>query len=1371
VANFIQNIQGIRIIPSNALKTSGLFDGPVRWPRGYAFGGWVYNSTLRLGFSKQPTELVLSIVLEASAKHKHQSGHGLAPGKFDISKNLLRNSLTAHDARNYAAEDTLGHFYYIDLHGVRLKRMYLHDYSISVEANQKVLNVTLKDYSLILNKIYIGLIKRQGPAKGMVALPNKDIQFGDMQEAIASITIEGFCPNCYLLGRENLGGPWGSNVNNFFNIEKGKIWRKLTLGSYAVQYSSAGGKGSSSLRRWDSQNPRILADQACYNSRVFDSPAACAGVYATYINMNVWASEESHQHPLRRMGRAWQPRDQHYCDAAASCTVKTCGDDSDEACPDGAACTNAGGRWEVHQTDKTSCEADGHQWINDANLMPKEYWSDLTTRTKAGERSSKGYTIDGGYLMLGTEMFSDSPCSDLPDINYNFTELLDSLIFNGLQISTRTDVGLAGISHDVDKNPKFRANYIGTLREVLEQWSSAMGLDFYWDNTRQKFSFIDLEQGADLRPIQNIPDPATPEGREFGGTQDGKSVIVSYKESSSLANTHIQRVITSNTKPYTKREKSKDIQRYTPMLPLHPLDFTAPNKSITNYTSAYGEAFNSYRYANILPWTPRLTHGAAGRRPWAEPNIPFGHEARKRIWYTNRQLWDIDYAMALSKYNRSLREMYVGQRIVETCKSTRLGIKYDSQGAVLGHNAGVIHPEIHKDFMGNCMALGFIPIAEIIHPETKSILIGHHMQGDSDDVQDINKDQTFYKLFIGYYTKEEHEDIVGWEQRGAEAMYKNGAVIQGTLPGYPYIPRDFHGLKAGERGFDPAGEGLSIPKLQHSFSPSADTYAQCPTCLEMHDAPFNGVLIRSGNFLPTGLRFAQLDNPWGTNVEGFEIDFNRTFNDNACVKYNSSLNIAEDMSDMYEYKTQTWDLDAFTPKFFDDLSESWVDMDDVFTRLYDNNALIDEVTVASLDINTKFRRTCKKIHLMIVTDVANHENVRFDVRSTPGLVNQMSRKALELWQIKERQRKAREEYRDKCDVDIHYEFCENAITDNANAQAQYGNAFGANQLMACAISPTGVYKEGFARNLVGGFPVSTPYGVIAHPGHVNSRGLNIRLTRNPDRNTKYPRTDDLGYYYLADLEDDLQTLPTKTFNYTIVYPINNYKMYGVYGWAPGVEPFTEPVPYNNMDPTLLLNGFTFWTPLQSSLYPGGIGNHTLGLGNFQTYNGIWNAKVTIEDRIPEITEIYGEPMNTGPLKGNPTTSIKVINNTIDPDLSAMLDPQSNEFVTKIYDAHGDEIKTIEEWHKYIANGIPGGRGLNNYDVREPTSQIDFKLAGSVKEFPNFIAKGYAHPRHGLTSYNVSLTEAGLQTDMTFASRPPVAPELEAILNKIGPRIM
>jgi hypothetical protein len=178
----------------------------------------------------------------------------------------------------------------------------------------------------------------------------------------------------------------------------------------------------------------------------------------------------------------------------------------------------------------------------------------------------------------------------------------------------------------------------------------------------------------------------------------------------------------------------------------------------------------------------------------------------------------------------------------------------------------------------------------------------------------------------------------------------------------------------------------------------------------------------------------------------------------------------------------------------------------------------------------------------------------------------------------------------------------------------------------------------------------------------------------------------------------------------------------------------------------------------------------LGQGNFQCYSGIWNAKVTVEDRIPELAEIYGAPIGNLSM-GNPTAGMKVINNTVDSDLEAMLDPNINQFITRIFDTDGDELAAVKDWHDFIANGDGRRRGLNEYSVVQPTKRIDLQIAGSIKEFPSFYANGYAHPAYGLNSYSISLAENGLKTDMSFASRPPQAPAEEAILNKIGPRLM
>ena len=80
---------------------------------------------------------------------------------------------------------------------------------------------------------------------------------------------------------------------------------------------------------------------------------------------------------------------------------------------------------------------------------------------------------------------------------------------------------------------------------------------------------------------------------------------------------------------------------------------------------------------------------------------------------------------------------------------------------------------------------------------------------------------------------------------------------------------------------------ISIPKLNNSFEPAADQYPHYS--LEALDAPFKGLLVNSGMYLPTGLYIAPIDNPWGTSVEEWEKEFWRSFSDNACTEYNSSF--------------------------------------------------------------------------------------------------------------------------------------------------------------------------------------------------------------------------------------------------------------------------------------------------------------------------------------------------------------------------------------------------------------------------------------------------------------------------------------------------
>jgi hypothetical protein len=53
-------------------------------------------------------------------------------------------------------------------------------------------------------------------------------------------------------------------------------------------------------------------------------------------------------------------------------------------------------------------------------------------------------------------------------------------------------------------------------------------------------------------------------------------------------------------------------------------------------------------------------------------------------------------------------------------------------------------------------------------------------------------------------------------------------------------------------------------------------------------------------------------------------------------------------------------------------------------------------------------------------------------------------------------------------------------------------------------------------------------------------------------------------------------------------------------------------------------------------------------------------------------------------------------------------------------------------------------------------------------FGSFIP--YLTPLSGLTNFNVSISDNGVETNLSFANKPPVLPNQEAILNKIGPRL-
>ena len=94
----------------------------------------------------------------------------------------------------------------------------------------------------------------------------------------------------------------------------------------------------------------------------------------------------------------------------------------------------------------------------------------LTQRTlsKAGPDLYVGNNVEGGFLFVGEEEWSQTDC-EIHNVSYRFQDLINIASQYGItiQISNRA--------------PNYKANYTGTLREVLDKWCADFGFTYIWD--------------------------------------------------------------------------------------------------------------------------------------------------------------------------------------------------------------------------------------------------------------------------------------------------------------------------------------------------------------------------------------------------------------------------------------------------------------------------------------------------------------------------------------------------------------------------------------------------------------------------------------------------------------------------------------------------------------------------------------------------------------------------------------------------------------------------------------------------------------------------------------------------------------------------
>jgi hypothetical protein len=861
------------------------------------------------------------------------------------------------------------------------------------------------------------------------------------------------------------------------------------------------------------------------------------------------------------------------------------------------------------------------------------------------------FDLNGGYLIIGTEEATEERCGDLAPMSYNFNQLLASLRMRGMKFEGAFPRAIS------DADYIYHQNYMGSLREVMQQWCSDLGYDFYCKG--KTFVGINLTHALDISKITNIADPTTELGSNFALSHG--TAIISYKANTTLNNTFKQAVITQNNRPRNLKVSSKSPKRYVGILPLHPIDLNRHSQMPVIRFDAFGTWFYDVAWANNF-----------------EPN-PMNYDRRKTLpELDGRNFGDIDTCICLTHYEPALRDLFCQDRAL--------------YGAT---------PEIQA---ANFRALGFVPLVEL-QDEGKAMAIENAIPDGQDEISNVCRDKRFYRVFIGYSYPKFKEDILQWEQAAGEAMYKYGIVVKGPINSFPYFPQNtLKDLSPTSGLYGDAGQ--SLLRVQHNVEPNVSQY------FAMRMAPFKDLILYSGlmtptniglpmplNFtglFPTGLFYAELDNEWGTTLEVFKRAMTLNLVDPCVVQYGQELNYT-DMTNNVPKRIQDWRLEDFTPKASSDLEKIW-DFATTALQSISGVTALDRTVNIYYNYHHKLEETCSKLHVIVMTDTRNHPNIYFEFNPRETIFQNVV--VLQQYQDKLRaayRRRAEMKTPTVCDLTLIQEMCRNLLSGAFQAGPSGDPRFGC------------IQDEDKWNWLEDGF-------TYQYLNQANSRGLNIRIVKNPIRNddtdllaATFKGADANGDFYYSDVASQLLLYESKSLNYNLVYPVNTNSVGGPGGWY---------------------------------------------------YRGVLTSQVDFENRTPEIVDIFGAPVNA---TNNNTATLKIINNVVEPDLQPQLDPYSMRFWSYMTVITGEAsvITTAAQYHEFV-------KRLNNYELTQPMKTVELSLAGSPNDFGTL--KNYLTPDFGLNKLTMNVSEQGMTTSLSFSDRPKVLPRQESILNKITPRM-
>ena len=1239
-----QQIKGIKVTPIGAANRHAP-DKVAYWDKtGYAFGGWIYNTQLNIGYSQQPTTVDLDIALDAQetspngANQLNSTNEAAAGISFDVVSGDLSARFIPIDA---GIQPNGENHYKIAIGANNYEPMFLTSYNIEGTSDSKLLRAKFVDYSIVLDKIYVGLFKRQGYNTGFI------------KKLRTTPVVDAVCPDCSLSGVD--------------------YWHVTGVFSGTTEFATYLHNHNGS---YDLLPPTTI------------TPIGQVKSYSNYFVAR---------------------KNQHVWPAAAPLSAE-----------------------------------------------------------------KRKFNINGGTLIIGCEEFNETACGNLAPVTYNFSELILGLSNAGMQFSQVNSVNLSNnwsthISGKIDKNPNYRQNYIGTLREVLNQWCGDFALDFYV--TGKTVCFIDLASET-FSSVNSLRASMIPKNAQFGESfnSDKDFAIANYTEKLDMTDTYEQKIITFDARPRKSEDRTKDIKNQCGFIAMHPLDFLGYNeRTTTGHKTIYNQAFTDNYILNPiwdqypadslknmpvrsfnLPAPPGSPPGAIGA-PVSNNYYSSAGGAYRSHWYTARPYILIDICAALGRYSKDLRGIFLGGLISSKLKEAH---QVSSAASILNLNSLL-------------NSFGFTPLTyldELNYADFKQSFIEEKLNTKtSDNRQNYILNSVNFEMVIGFHTEENEKEILDWENVISENMYKQGVLVKGNLKKSPYLTpnrTDQPAFFAGLTGIS----GLKVTKIESVTEPSSEKY------IDFSKLPFRGLYQTSGEYINpltnnlnwSGVSIAELDNEWGTLEDDFNQKLKRLSPFADCDNFKQSSFFMD--GDSYS-SPAGFDLSNFAPKFFEITDDLFDELEDELRNAVANKpgaALllgklieVQKEKVATPGGAAKYTQyKCPKLKLMIIPNVSKlqrftlptnsdwassvadvdsplisalnpHLGVNFSFGNgiNPVMAGKIA-KALE----EKRIAKLKELPKNICDTDLTTEICNlgrpirgGKLPGNATQTLPYGvpttpecqqysNSPIANPAnCACVSDYTGEYWFGFSS---GDLTLAPNCRKITVNFKVNDADL-IRANLN----TPFFSMNEKGHVKVVSDDEDYPDFTPREQTIDIYYPIQSAPLdwYGSLAVAP---PATSPYKY---------------------------------------YSGLLTTNLTVQVRSPEVVEVHGSYWSGI----SNVARIEQINNEVEQEIQQQIDPTTKGFFKPVYDMLGNRISSVSGYHNLVT-----GMTLNSNT--KPNLSLSFEVVGDAAEVQNF--KDSLTPASGLASFSYSLGQEGYRSSVSYSSRPRKLPNREALLNKIRPRL-